>query len=62
MQNGQRSVVMYLLYRSPNMLAAAQTVAGGDRAAIQEQRDRQDSREGQTDAAASGQTLAPRRW
>lgn len=61
MQNGQRFLVMYLLYRGADMLATFETVAGGDRTKVQEQGDRQDTRERQTDAAAAGETVAARR-
>lgn len=40
MQNGQRFVVMYLLYGGSYVLVAPKTVAGGDRAALQEQGNR----------------------
>lgn len=60
MQNGQRFVVMYLLYRGSDLLATPEAVAGGDRAEVQEQRDRQDPREGQADAAAAGEVVTAR--
>lgn len=60
MQNGQRFVVMYLLYGSTDVLAAIETVAGGDRAALQEQRDRPDPGEGPADVAAAGEVAASR--
>lgn len=40
MQNGQRSVVMYLLYGGSDLLAASEAVSRGDRAAVQKQGDR----------------------
>lgn len=58
MQNGQRFVVMYLLYRGTDVLAAIETIAGGDRAAVQEQGDRPDPGEGPADAAAAGEAAA----
>lgn len=61
MQNGQRFVVMYLLYRGTNVLAPIETVAGGDRAAVQEQGDRPDPGEGPADVAAAGEAATPRR-
>lgn len=60
MQNGQRFVVMYLLYGGSDLLAASEAVAGGDRAAVQEQRDRQDPRERQANAPAAGEAVAAR--
>lgn len=58
MQNGQRFVVMYLLYRGSDLLAAPETITGGDRTALQEQGDRQNTWEGQTNATAAGQVVA----
>lgn len=61
MQNGQRFVVMYLLYRGTDVLAAPEAVAGGDRAAVAQQGDRPDPGEGPSDATAAGQTAVARR-
>lgn len=43
------------------MLAPIETVAGGDRAAVQEQGDRPDPGEGPADVAAAGEAATPRR-
>lgn len=60
MQNGQRFVVMYLLYGGSDLLATPKAVAGGDRAAVQEQGDRQGPGERQADAAATGEAVVAR--